>query len=168
MNASDGQFLTFRSGYTNLARFPGCASEVSHALGLPAPFAHLQPQLAAGIATNAAVYAGFLQRIMRGELKMAALLGANATCTNPASCATAVSSPAVGLDWGYSVGHWVESVPAGDGAFSSAGAFGFYPWLSADKTLYGILARQSLAGGGIDSAKCGALIRKACNAGIAQ
>jgi hypothetical protein len=31
----------------------------------------------------------------------------------------------------------------GDGAFSSPGAYGFYPWIDASKTYYGIIARES-------------------------
>ena len=41
----------------------------------------------------------------------------------------------------------VEDDPAnGDGAFSSPGAFGFYPWISKDKAYYGVLAREAHAG----------------------
>ena len=65
--------------------------------------------------------------------------------------------------------HWVETDPlVGDGAFSSAGAFGFYPWVDAGKRFYGIVARQSLlSGSGFDSAFCGRLIRKAWLTGVA-
>jgi len=58
----------------------------------------------------------------------------------------------------------------GDGAFSSAGAFGFYPWIDASKTWYGIVARKQVMSGqdpdqslgeGYRSTMCGRLIRKA-------
>ncbi len=69
------------------------------------------------------------------------------------------------LSWDYSLGHWVETDPAtGDGAFSSAGAFGFYPWLDKGKTWWGVLARRSSANDerpARDSAACGAQIRAA-------
>ena len=55
----------------------------------------------------------------------------------------------------------------GDGAFSSPGAFGFYPWIDASKTYYGVLARQGAAGTGVDSVNCGRLIRKAWVTGVA-
>ena len=45
-------------------------------------------------------------------------------------------------------------------AFSSPGAFGFYPWIDAGKTTYGIVARADM-GGAIPSVYCGRLIRKA-------
>ena len=55
----------------------------------------------------------------------------------------------------------------GDGAFSSAGAFGFYPWIDATRSWYGVLARQTAAGSGNESAQCGRLIRKAWVTGVA-
>ncbi len=57
----------------------------------------------------------------------------------------------------------------GDGAFSSAGAFGFYPWIDSGKTYYGVVARQVFAqNAGYDSARCGRLIRKAWITGAVQ
>jgi len=35
------------------------------------------------------------------------------------------------------------SFGVGDGAFSSPGAFGFYPWIDRTKTNYGVLARSA-------------------------
>ncbi|SER06427.1 hypothetical protein SAMN04488038_11514 [Solimonas aquatica] len=38
-------------------------------------------------------------------------------------------------------GHRVEDDPkVGDGAFSSAGFFGFHPWISAGRSSYGLIA----------------------------
>ena len=91
-------------------------------------------------------------------------------CTNLATCTSAVSTPVPSTEsWHYSLGHWVEDDPAvGDGAFSSAGAFGFYPWVDASKTYYGVLAREDLLGTGmgVESARCGRLIRKAWMTGV--
>ncbi len=71
--------------------------------------------------------------------------------------------------WHYSIGHWVEDDRVvGDGAFSSAGAFGFYPRIDAGKASYGIVARSSGAGSGFESASCGRLIRKAWATAVAQ
>jgi hypothetical protein len=70
--------------------------------------------------------------------------------------------------WHYSLGHWVEDDPkVGDGAFSSAGLFGFYPWVDASKTWYGVVARMAPAGA-LDSVDCGRIIRKAWVTGQAQ
>jgi hypothetical protein len=34
----------------------------------------------------------------------------------------------------------------GDGAFSSPGAYGFYPWISTDKHYYGIISTKGNVG----------------------
>jgi hypothetical protein len=69
--------------------------------------------------------------------------------------------------WHYGLGHWIEDDPAtGDGSFSSPGAFGFYPWISADRALYGVVARKSI--GSWRSVLCGRAIRKAWQTGVTQ
>jgi hypothetical protein len=74
----------------------------------------------------------------------------------------------------YSLGHWVEE----DGAFSSPGLFGFYPWIDRDKTWYGIIARrQKLAiydpadpasSAYAQSVRCGQALRAAWLSGTVQ
>ena len=55
----------------------------------------------------------------------------HAVCTNNQECATAIYSPFPTTESpSYSTGHWVEDAITGDGAYASAGAFGFYPWAS--------------------------------------
>ena len=50
----------------------------------------------------------------------------------------------------------------GDGAFSSPGAFGFYPWVTPDKRYYGLLARMNTgSGAAMDSVACGRKLRLA-------
>jgi len=97
-------------------------------------------------------------------------LGTHAVCTNPATCPTALNTPSPANEsWHYSVGHWVEDDPVvGAGAFSSAGAFGFYPWIDAGKARYGILARSSGTGSGFESVMCVRLIRKAYATAVVQ
>lgn len=145
-------------------------SEIRRVLGSEIDLTYTQPQLAGGIRSTPADYARFLRKMLRNELKISSLLGSDATCTNPATCPTAIRSPIDGgVDWHYSIGHWVEDDPAqGDGAFSSAGAFGFYPWINSGKTLYGIVARVGLGGAGEASALCGADIRAAWTSGVAR
>lgn len=129
------------------------------------------PLLAGGAIMSAQDYAIFLHRILNNQLKITALLGDQPTCTQPSSCPTADYSPITAEAWHYSVGHWVEDDPTlGDGAFSSAGAFGFYPWIDRTKTYYGILAREDVSGNnqGYASAQCGRLIRKAYVTATAQ
>lgn len=102
---------------------------------------------------------------------MGALLGSHPVCTNPVTCAQAASTPVpLNQSWHYSIGHWVEDDPVqGDGAFSSAGAFGFYPWIDAARRSYGVVARQdSVPRSGLESQACGKLIRTAWATGIAR
>jgi len=146
------------------------ATEIRGQLGTEINLSYTQPQLAGGVRTTASDYAVFLRKLLNNQLKMSALLGSNKVCTNPNTCSEALRTPiTANVDWHYSVGHWVEDDPSsGDGAFSSAGAFGFYPWVDASKTWYGLIARVDLVGGGNDSAICGALIRKAWVTGVVQ
>lgn len=148
----------------------GLADELRSQLGRDIALAYSQPQPAGGVVSTAADYARFLRKLLDGRLLLGTQLGAHATCTNPRTCASAVSTPVpASQSWDYSLGHWVETDPAkGDGAFSSAGAFGFYPWIDAGKIHYGIVARRDRAGGGAASAECGRLIRKAWHTGVAQ
>jgi hypothetical protein len=147
------------------------ATEMETQLGADVDIAYSQAQLAGGVRTSAANYARYLRKLLGGQLRMGAALGSNAVCTNPTTCSGALGTPVPRNEsWSYSLGHWVETDPAvGDGAFSSAGAFGFYPWVDAGKRFYGIVARQNLqSGSGFDSAFCGRLIRKAWLTGVTQ
>lgn len=132
---------------------------------------YTQPQLAGGLVADANGYAAFLRKILRGELSMRGALGASSVCTNPRTCASAIGGPIPDNEsWSYSLGHWVENDPAvGDGAFSSAGALGFYPWIDRTGTYYGVLARRADAesNAGYHSAQCGRLIRQAWVTGVA-
>jgi hypothetical protein len=146
-------------------------AEMRRVLGEDIALRFTQPQLAGGVATSAADYAVMLRKFLGGQLHMGKLLGTNAVCTNPSTCKAAVYTPTPkGEDWQYSVGHWVDADrSAGDGAFSSTGAFGFHPWIDATKTSYGVIARQTkIPGTGFDSAVCGRLLRKAWKTGKVQ
>ena len=139
------------------------AAEVRGQIGPEIAMTYTQPQPAGGVRTSAQEYAKFLRKMLSGDLRMGSALGTHAVCTNPATCASAVSTPIPGDESrSYSLGHWVEDDPTvGDGAFSSPGAFGFYPWIDSDKAYYGIVARAAGGGAAIESVKCGRLIRKA-------
>jgi hypothetical protein len=151
-------------------------SAIAAQVGADFVFTYDSPQLAAGIQTSGQDYAAFLRKILVGKLRIHDLLGSNAVCTNPATCPDAEYTPIPSSEsWHYSLAHWVEDDPAvGDGAFSSPGAFGFYPWIDAGKTTYGVLARHAnvtLSGNdpvAVASVICGRLIRKAWFTGTAQ
>ena len=179
--ATDGKFL-YDGGHMQVhASLMGLdaldnstlATEMKTQLGSDIDISYSQPQLAGGVRTSADNYARYLRKLLGGQLRMGAVLGSSAVCTNPLSCnGTALGTPIPANEsWQYSVGHWVESDPlVGDGAFSSAGAFGFYPWVDAGKHYYGVMARQDFANAsaGVASAYCGRLIRKAWLTGVAQ
>jgi hypothetical protein len=119
------------------------------------------PQLAGGLEGTPEAYAAFLRKVVSGQLKMKQYLGYAPVCTLPGACPNAVYSPAKEA-WHYSINHWIEDGPGDDGAFSSPGAFGFYPWIAADKATYGVLAREKMSSDAyLRSAECGARIRRA-------
>jgi len=161
----------------------GLAAELKAKLGSDiAPLVYSQPQLAGGVVSSADAYAVFLRKILSGALAMKAALGTHAVCTNSTVCPLQAHNAPVppSESYHYSIGHWVEDDPNnGDGAFSSAGAFGFYPWIDASKTWYGIVARKDdsdindpdnpdSAGHGFASAQCGQQIRAAWIDGVAR
>ncbi|HVY22940.1 MAG TPA: hypothetical protein VG962_06260 [Steroidobacteraceae bacterium] len=139
-------------------------------LGTDVQFSFDSPQLAGGAATSAKNYALFLRKILGNRLLMHDALGTHAVCTNPATCSDAMYAPVPSKEsWHYSLGHWVEDDPVkGDGAFSSPGAFGFYPWIDHSKTYYGIVARKASVAAAVDSAECGREIRRAWMNGMPQ
>jgi hypothetical protein len=150
----------------------GLAVALKSQLGSELAIGFSRAQPAGGAYGTPRAYAGFLRKMLGGELRLGAMLGTRSVCANPKACAggEALSSPLAADDrWRYSLGHWVESDPeTGDGAFSSAGAFGFYPWIDASRSSYGIVARVAPGGAWRASAQCGRLIRQAWATGVAR
>jgi len=149
---------------------------VGQELGANIDFIYTEPLIAGGIYTSASVYAQILQGILSGALAMHDALDTGAVCTQPsAPGCNAVFSP-IPEAWHYSIAHWIEDDPSthGDGAFSSPGAFGFYPWIEASKAYYGLVSREAPPAGvsgeqqGYASVKCGRLIRHAWDTGAEQ
>jgi hypothetical protein len=155
-------------------------------LGVGQPMTYSEPLIAGGLVGSADEYTNLLRAVLNGTLGMIDALGIDPICTNngatygassttPGVC-TAGSSNPIPENWHYSIAHWVEDDPAynNDGAFSSPGAFGFYPWIDATKTYYGVISRLALPGvltgvqQGYVSQQCGQLIRHAFITGIEQ
>lgn len=151
-------------------------STVRAQLGTDISMSYFEPLLAGGISTTTNDYARMLRKILDGSLKMRGALGMSPVCTNaraPGCNAVVGGSPldGSGESWHYAIGHWIEDDPAvGDGSFSSAGAFGFYPWVDRTATWYGVVARESRneLHAGYHSAQCGRLIRQAWFTGRTQ
>lgn len=152
------------------------AAEIHAYLGNDWTFDYARTDLAGGGKTSAADYGKFLRKMLDGTLRLSGgALGSDAVCTytGPSDTATGRVHCDAALDspsdeaWSYSLGHWVENDPVwlasgGDAAYSSPGLAGFYPWIDASRTYYGVLARSDLgSGAGAASTACGRLIRKA-------
>lgn len=136
------------------------------------------PAIAAGVEGSAAEYAEFLKKLMQspvnGGLMMHDELGVHVVDTMPCPPGEANCSPAGSVPWHYGYHYWIEDntvsgalpdgtmVGPGDGAYSSGGAYGFYPWISADLSSYGIVARRAALGTAYEaSIVCGQAIRYA-------
>lgn len=150
----------------------GLATEIRSQLGADLDLTYAQALAPGGAVGSANTYAAFLRKLLSGQLRIGALLGTSAVCASPAKCkpGDALYSPAPSNEiTHYSLGHWVEDDPTlGDGSFSSAGSFGFYPWVNAGRNQYGVISRKGPEGSGKASMYCGRLIRKAWQTGVAQ
>jgi len=184
--ASVGKFAYDGAHLQNLASLIGLgaddntalAAEVKSQIGPEINFDYTEPQPAAGVEMSADQYVLFLRKLLVDSptpLLIGSMLGSEAVCTNPTTCPTAVYSPIPGdasstESWHYGLAHWIEDDPVvGDGAFSSPGRLGFYPWVDATRTIYGVLAREAPNGPfGYASALCGRLIRRAWVTGVPQ
>ncbi len=133
-----------------------------------------QPLLAGGIYGSADDYSPLLRAVLSGQLGMLNALGTHAVCAwSVGGGCNAAYSPVYTEHFHYSIAHWVEDDPtSGDGAFSSPGAFGFYPWIEANKQFYGVISRAAPANGaiqnGLQSSLCGHEIRAAWESGQPQ
>jgi hypothetical protein len=146
-------------------RLPGLNLAYQKFLGRDFGMAFWLPEPAMGLQGSVASYASFLMNVLSGRLQLSKFLGRFPVCTQRQSCPSeAVSSP-VPYAWHYSLGHWIEDDPRNpydDKALSSPGAFGFYPWISADRRFYGIVAREDWSKDAyMKSVSCGQRMRKA-------
>lgn len=160
-NGGHDQKMAVDMGYGNAGPVEMSAA-VFGTLGRDINLHYKRAQPAGGLEGSASGYASFLRKIIKGELKIHDYLGSHPVCTQKESCPGALFSP-VKEAWHYSLNHWVEDAPGiGDGSYSSPGLAGFYPWISADKKLYGIVAREKQGASSYwDSVLCGRDIRKA-------
>jgi hypothetical protein len=124
------------------------------------------PAIGSGMRSSARTFGKLMRRMMRNEYRIGALLGSSRICTLPSMCPASLRSP-LETDWDYSLGHWVEHEPGGpDEVFSGPGLQGFYPWISADKSLYGMISTEVFADLKAASSSCGGKMRKAWISGV--
>lgn len=160
-SGGDAQDLAVQYGLGDMNR-DQLKSEIQNTLKNKFSLKYPNLSLAGGVEMDASNYAIFLQEILKGNYRIAKMLGDDAICTLPGACKTAVYSP-IKENWKYSYHHWVETNAAGEvDVYSSAGAKGFYPWINKEKNTYGIISRD-----GHDekaawaSVECGREIRRA-------
>jgi len=131
-----------------------------------ADISYIFPGVGSGMRSSARTFGKLMRKMMRDEYLIGQMLGSDRICTLPRVCPMSLRSP-LETDWDYSLGHWVEHESGGpDDVFSGPGLHGFYPWISADKTLYGMLSTQQLADLKASSSSCGGKIRKAWVSGV--
>jgi CubicO group peptidase (beta-lactamase class C family) len=111
------------------------------------------PRLAGGMHWTGEDYLGFLEALYSGRILSATMT--TELWKNQRGVATVVNSPvmtAMGEDWGYGLGNWIEcrssafncgSLPAQN---SSPGAYGAYPFVDFQHAYFGILAREGALG----------------------
>lgn len=157
------------------------AGEIGAQIGTDIALRYIEPLPPGGVRTSAANYATFLRKLLIDSptpLRLGSALGTHAVCTQPSPTCNASTDTAAALpeNFHYSLGHWVEDdpthTPSSNFAYSSAGKFGFYPWVDFDRKLYGIIARDAptseASGEGYASLECGRLIRLAWKTGVPQ
>lgn len=171
-----GHIENHASQFTTIGNTPNASlgHAIGSQLGSNVTLTYSQPLLAGGAYMTPSSYAHVLQHILAGTLFMHDALGIDPVCTLASSTCNAMNSP-IPWAWHYSIAHWVEDDPTvgDDGAFSSPGAQGFYPWIDSTKTYYGLIgrAKQGPEGAtqqGVLSAQCGQMIRLAWNTGVQQ
>jgi hypothetical protein len=168
-----GHIENHASQFTALGNVPTSqlGSQIGPELGVTdtSQFLYTVPLLSGALVTDAEVYAGVLRGILSGALFMHDALSLQPVCTQPSASCPAAYSP-IPRAWHYSMGHWIEDDATGDGAFSSPGAYGFYPWIDASVKYYGIIARDDPNGieEGYSSAQCGQDLRLAWTTGVQQ
>lgn len=114
------------------------------------------PRVAGGMILNGAEYLDFLRALYHGDVLSPATR--SALFANQRGPAFVVDSPAwaaLGEDWAYGLGNWLEcptatkrgSFDCGDGnRNSSPGAYGAYPFIDFENEYFGIVARQGPLG----------------------
>jgi hypothetical protein len=168
-----GHYENHAGLYTPLGTAPNSnlGAKVGSLIGPNVALSYSQPLIPGAAHMTPAAYGQFLQNIVDGTLGMYEALGTNAVCTIASSTCQALNSPFTWA-WEYSMGHWVEDDPTvfDDGAFSSAGGQGFYPWIEASKIYWGLIGRAATGAGqqGLESVQCGQLVRHAWDTGVVQ
>ena len=114
------------------------------------------PRVAGGMILNGTEYLDFLRALYHGDLlSPAARAALFADQRGPAFVVDSPIWAALGEDWSYGLGNWLECPTATErGSFdcgpghrnSSPGAYGAYPFIDFENDYFGIIARQGPRG----------------------
>ncbi|SEU16822.1 hypothetical protein [Stigmatella erecta] len=143
-------------------------------LGTPLPESDSDVAVAGGFSGSAAHYRTFLMKLINNQYELSSKLTVDAVPSWQGG-PNVSSTPWTAGQAYYGLGHWIEGETV-NGVWtvtghSSAGAFGFYPWVNAAKDRYMLLARSRQLGAneeGEKSRACAQTIRKAYELGVPQ
>lgn len=131
--------------------------------------------VAGGFWGSAEQYRLFLQKLLNTQYAMSLRLNADSVPAYPGGPNVAYTPVPAGVPFHYGLGHWIERESVNGvmtvTGHSSAGMFGFYPWVDAARSQYMVLARARLnttGGDGEMSRVCAQRIRKAYESGVPQ
>lgn len=148
---------------------------VNAQLGTSLPESDSDVAVAGGFSGSAAQYRVFLMKLLNNQYELSSRLAADAVPAYPGGPNVAFTPWTAPTQAYYGLGHWLERELV-NGAWtltghSSPGAFGFYPWVSAARNRYMLLARARQLGAdneGEKSRACAQAIRKAYELGVPQ
>ncbi|NVI99237.1 hypothetical protein HV824_14050 [Myxococcus sp. AM009] len=143
-------------------------------LGTTLPESDSDVAPAGGFSGSAAHYRVFLMKLLNGQYALSSKLTADAVPAWQGGPGVSFTPWTAGTAY-YGLGHWIEGETV-NGAWtvtghSSAGAFGFYPWVNAAGNRYMLLARSRQLGAngeGEKSRACAQAIREAYESGVPQ
>nr|WP_253899535.1 hypothetical protein [Corallococcus carmarthensis] len=143
-------------------------------LGTTFPESDSDVAVAGGFSGSAVQYRVFLMKLLNNQVALASKLTVDSVPAWPGGPNVAYTPWSAAGEAYYGLGHWIEGEPV-NGTWtvtghSSAGAFGFYPWVNAARTRYMVLARSRQLGEeeGEKSRACAQTVRKAYETGVAQ
>ncbi|RKH72951.1 hypothetical protein [Corallococcus aberystwythensis] len=142
-------------------------------LGTTFPESDSDVAVAGGFSGSAAQYRVFLLKLLNNQYALSSKLTVDSVPAWPGGANVSFTPWTAGEAY-YGLGHWIEGENV-NGTWtvtghSSAGAFGFYPWVNAARTRYMVLARNRQIGNeeGEKSRACAQTVRKAYETGVAQ
>ncbi|CAM3348337.1 hypothetical protein G4177_34150 [Corallococcus sp. ZKHCc1 1396] len=143
-------------------------------LGTTLPESDSDVAPAGGFSGSAAHYRVFLMKLINNQYELSSKLTVDSVPAWDGGPSVSYT-PWTASQAYYGLGHWIEGETV-NGVWtvtghSSAGAYGFYPWVNAARNRYMLLARNRQFGGqaeGEKSRTCAQAIRKAYELGVPQ